>query len=197
MSGTTASSYTAPIDFRISQFPPVVASFADTNSALADIYAFMNQSIRAFIDFCGIGAQLPADAVALAGSSRTLLSGNLNRFYVRAAETINFGSIISLVPVAGVLEVRNANAAGNTRIADGFCSQVGGIAAGSVGEVILGSGVASIGGLIVGQRYWLSITNGLVSNVPATAAGNVEQLLGIGIDATHFFFNCSPMWLQH
>jgi hypothetical protein len=197
MSGTAASSYTAPIDFRVSQSPPVITNIADTNVAIADIYAFMNQTIRTFIDYCGIGPQLTASAVSLAGSSKPLLSGNLNRFYVRAAETVNFGSIISLTPVAGAVECRNANAADATRIADGFCSEVAGIAAGQVGEVILGSGVASIGGLVVGQRYWLSITNGLISNVPATAVGNIEQLLGIGIDSTHFFFHCSPMWLQH
>lgn len=197
MSGTVASSYSAPIDFRIGPNPPVILDIAGTNLAISDIYAFANQTIRAFTDLCGIGQQLPSQWTSLAGNTKTLTCGNLNRFYVTANEAIAFGSIINLFNVGGKIAARNANATSNAKPADGFCSTSNGIAAGAVGEVTLASGVALIGGLVVGQRYWLSTTNGIIANTPAVAAGNIEQMLGIAIDVNHFFFNCSPFWLQH
>lgn len=196
--GSVSGGYTAPVDFRVGQTPPVVANFDDVNSVNNDIYASLQQMINALVNYCGIGPQLASNWSLLAGSSKTLLSGNLRRFYAVAAETVNQGAIISLTgPVGGAVQIRNANATNNTRIADGFCSTTGGITAGASGEVILGSGVVAINGLTPGQRYWLSTTNGLLQNVPATAAGNVEQILGIAIDATHFWFNTNGFWIQH
>lgn len=195
--GSVSGGYTAPIDFRIGQTPPPVASFDDVNSINGEIYASLQQMINALVNYCGIGPQLASNWSLLAGSSRTLLSANLRRFYAVAAENIGQGAIVSLVGSGGAVQVRNANATNNTRIADGFCSTSGGITAGAAGEVILGSGVVAINGLTPGQRYWLATTNGLIQNVPATAAGNVEQILGIAIDATHFWFNTNGFWIQH
>lgn len=164
--------------------------------AIEELYAFSFQAIRAFVDYCGIGPQNFVNWSLLAGNPRTLLAGNLNRLYVVASEAIAQGAAVSLFNSAGVLNVRNANATNNTKICDGFCSTPGGIAAGASGEIILNNGVASIGGLTIGQRYWLSTTNGLIANVPAVAAGNIEQYLGIAISSTTFSFNVSN-WLQH
>ena len=196
-SGTQSASFSSPVDFRISQHPPTVRNFNEVELAFAELYAFANQVIRAFTDNCGIGPQVPAMQQTLAGDSRTLLSGNLRRLYVKASEPIVFGGIINLWNNAGLLEVRNANATNNTRVADGFCSAPLGLSTGEIGEVTVGCGIARIGGLVVGQRYWLSTTNGVIANIPSTAAGNVEQLLGIGIDATHFFYSAPSFWLQH
>lgn len=195
--GSVSGGYTAPIDFRIGQTPPPVTSFEDVNSVNTEIYASLQQMINALVNFCGIGPQLASNWSLLAGSSRTLLSGNLRRFYAVAAETVGQGAIISLVGSGGAVQIRNANSTNNTRVADGFCSTSGGITAGAAGEVILGSGVVAINGLTPGQRYWLATTNGLIQNVPATAAGNIEQILGIAIDATHFWFNTNGFWIQH
>ncbi len=98
--------------------------------------------------------------------------------------------------VGGVAQVRNANATDSSRIADGFCTTTGGISSGTVGEVQLFSGVTQFAGLVAGTRYYLSTTNGLVSPTPATAAGNVEQLVGVGIDTTHLAVNLGN-WIQH
>jgi hypothetical protein len=197
VSGTLPASYNSPVDFRISQSPPVINNLTDANQAIADIYACLQQVIRTFVDIGGIGQQTSALWPALNGTTRGLTEGNTRRLICRATENILFGAIISLIAGGdGIIQARNANATNNTRIADGYCSTIGGIVAGSLGEVILGTGVVNISGVIVGQRYWLSTISGLISNVPALGAGNVEQLLGIGIDPLHIWFSCG-MWLQH
>lgn len=196
MSGTLPASYSSPVDFRISQSPPIITNVTDVNFAVADLYAFGQQVIHTFVDIVGIGPQVLPRQQALEGSPSTLTMGNQHRFYIRASETIILGAVISLFNNAGTLEARNANATNNQRIADGFCSNPGGIAAGEIGEVILLTGIAIIGNLIIGQRYWLSTVNGAIQNGPATAVGNIEQYLGIAIDSTHFLFNCN-VWAQH
>lgn len=195
MSGSGA--FLSPIDFRIStQIPNGEKLGREEAAAIGELYSFSFQTIHAFVDYCGIGPQTPSIWSLLAGNPKTLLAGNLNRLYVTASETIAYGAAISLTNVAGALRVRKANATDNTRICDGFCCFPGGITIGEVGEVILNSGLAPVAGLVVGARYWLSTTAGLISNAPAVGAGNIEQYLGIAITTTSLSFNISN-WLQH
>jgi len=196
MSGQAAL-YSSPVDFRVGQTPPQINNIADANQAIVDIYAFMQQVIHTFIDIVGIGPQSPLLWPALNGTTRLLTEGNTRRLILRATEDISFGAIISLVAGGdGKIQARNAIATSAATVADGFCSQSTGILAGDLGEVTLGCGVVVIGSVVVGQRYWLSLLPGLISNVPPVAAGNVEQLLGIGIDTSHLWFSCG-LWLQH
>lgn len=196
--GSISGGYSAPVDFRIAQTPPVISTFQDVDAMAEEVYAAIQQLINSLVNYCGIGQQLPANWALLAGSSSTLLTANLRRFYAIASENINYGAIISLVNGgSGTVKARNANATNNTRIADGYCSTLGGVTAGNPGEFILGSGVAVINGLVPGQRYWLSLVNGLIQNAAPVAAGNAEQLLGIAIDSTHFFYNSNGFWIQH
>jgi hypothetical protein len=187
--------YSSPVNFFISQSPPEEVP-DDTKSAFAEVYNAIQNIIQALVNQAGIGPQPGPNWAQLAGTSITLLSGNLTRFYAIATESISFGAMISIVNVGGIAQVRNANATNNTRIADGFCSTVGGIAAGTVGEVQLATGVTSFSGLTPGTRYFLGTVNGLVSAAPATAAGNVEQFIGVAIDSTHLFVNLGS-WVQH
>lgn len=197
MSGGITSQYNSPIDFRLSQSVINEGNIdPGSRAAIEELYAFGFQVIRAFVDYSGIGSQNFSNWSLLAGNPKTLLAGNLNRLYVIASETIVQGAAISLFNNAGVLNVRNANATNNTRICDGFCSSPGGILAGSPGEIIRSNGVASIGGLTIGQRYWVSIINGLIVAVPPVAAGNIEQYVGIAISSTVLSFNISN-WFQH
>lgn len=178
--------YNSPVDFRIAQVPPPGVP-KEVYSVLSPIYAFAGQVIQALCQYCGIGARVADDWPLLSGSTTTLLSGNLRRFYGLATEAISAGAIITLYNNAGTIAIRNANATNNTKIADGFCSTVGGIAAGAVGEVILTTGVLETAGLTVGDRYWLALVNGTITNVAPVAAGNVEQYIGRAIDATHLY----------
>lgn len=197
MSGTRPASYSSPVDFRIGQTPPGVANFNEAQNAVADIYASLQQMIHTFIDIGGIGPQPAALWEALNGSTRGLTEGNTRRLICRASQTLLFGNIISLhIGSDGKIQSRLAAATSATLVADGFCSQPGGIIGGQLGEVILGAGVVLLNGIVVGQRYWLAPTPGLIIDAPPVAAGQVEQYLGIGIDTTHLWFQCG-MWLQH
>lgn len=189
--------YNSSVDFRIGQSPPDNLS-PEMKAALAELYNSVQLIIAAFIDQCGISQQLPSlwQQTAEQAPDSTLNSGNLNRLYVQASENIAFGAAVSLHNVAGVLQARNANAANNTKACDGFCTTVGGILATGYGEVQLHSGIATIVGLTVGSRYYLSTVNGLVAAAAAVAAGNIEQYLGVAITATSLAFNIH-YWIQH
>lgn len=186
--------YSAPVDFRIGQQPPSGLPEA-TQTAFAELYSFSNQVIRTFTDYCGIAPPIVGLWPQIFGSPRTILRNNLNRLYVLTSEDIPLGSAVNLYNDAGTLTARKANAADNTKPCDGFsCLQD--TASGLICEVILQVGLVPVGGVVIGQRYWLSTTSGIIANTPAVAAGNIEQYIGIGIDTTHVAFNVN-FWLQH
>lgn len=189
-------SYNLPLDYRIPSAPPPDATKNLANT-FGQIYDAMQQVLRTFVQYCGVGPRNPDDWSILAGSPTTLLSGNLRRFYVTASEAITYGAMVSLFSSAGVLKVRNANATNNTRPCDGYCSTPGGIALGVTGEVILSTGLlGSLVGLVIGQRYYLGTANGALSTVAPVAAGNIEQYLGIAITTTDLYVN-TGYWIQH
>lgn len=196
MGSPAGFSYNSPVSFFIGQVPPEGVTDPAAASGLAELYGAVQNIIQVFINNCGIGPQDPSLWTALAGGASTLQSGNLTRFYATATEAILFGALINITPVAGVCCVRNANATDNTRPADGYCSTQGGISSNAAGECQLATGTMSVTGLTPGTRYWLSTVNGLLSTVPATAAGNIEQYIGIAIDATDLFVNIAH-WIQH
>lgn len=194
MSGTRLQ-YNAPVDFRIAQTPPDDIP-PEYRVAFSAIYNSIQQVIRALTDNCGIGPQSFDRWSQLAGSPSTLLSGNLNRLYVEASEDIDYGAAITLYNAAGTLTCRNANATDATKPAKGFCTTSGGIAALTPGEVQITTGVAAISGLTPGAPYFLSTTNGLITNVPAVGAGNIEQYIGFAISTDALAFN-TGYWIQH
>lgn len=113
-----------------------------------------------------------------------------------ASENIAYGAAISFHDVAGVLNVRNANATNNTKPCQGFCSAPLGLTTGNSGPSLTGVGVTPIGGLTIGDSYYLSTTDGLVAPTPAVAVGNIEQFLGFATSTTSLRFNVSS-WRQH
>lgn len=196
---STSGQFNSPVDFRLSLQPPK-SPLPQLQPMIDEIYNSLEQVFQTLINNCGIGPQLSASwtEIATQNPASTLLEGNLTRLYVKSSEQINFGAAINLFNNSGVLFVRNANAAsGAVKHCHGFCSASGGIASQSYGEVQLGHGVAVIGSLTVGQEYWLASSGpGLVANAPQTAAGQLEQFLGVAIDTTHLWFN-TGYWTQH
>lgn len=191
-----AQAYNAPVNFFISQQPPTGISDPPAAEAIAELYNAAQNIIQALVNYCGIGPQSQSLWSQLAASPSTLLAGNLNRFYVTASENIQFGAMINLFGNSGVVNARNANATDNTKPADGFCSTSGGIAAAGVGEVQLGHGLNLFNGLTPGTRYFLDTSPGLVTATKPTAVGNIEQYVGIAIDANDLFVNLG-YWIQH
>lgn len=196
MSGSIITSqYNAPTDFRIAQLTPDEVP-PEYRAAFTQIYSAIQQLISTLINNCGIAPRNSSEWLQLAGSSVTILGGNMNRFYVTATENISYGAAINLYNNAGTINVRNANATDNTKPCRGFCSNSNGIAAGQVGEVQVNTGVVSITGLTPGSNYYLSTTSGLIAPTPAVATGNIEQYAGFAISNTVLLFNAGT-WIQH
>lgn len=154
------------------------------------LYLAFQNIIQTLIYFCGIAPRSQSALLTSRNDPTAFLANNMHRFYAQASESILQGAAVNLFASVGVLFVRNANATDGSKPCDGFCSQTGGIAAGSVGEVILGDGMisGSLSGLVPGSRYYLSTSAGQYTTVPPTSSGNLQQSLGIAIDATNFRF---------
>lgn len=153
------------------------------------IYIAFQNIIQTLIYYCGISPR-PANMIFSSNNDPTaILANNTHRFYTQATENISAGAAINLTAVDSILQVRNANATDNTKPCDGFCSQSGGILVGQVGEVILGDGCNSnLQGLVAGSRYYLDVNSGNYTATPPTAAGNLQQSLGIALTTTSLRF---------
>lgn len=129
----------------------------------------------------------------------TLLRHQAGRLYVEASEAINNGHFINLHNDAGVLKCRKAQGtSGAVRPAHGFCSTSGGIIAGERGEVILSQGLLAISGVLPAQAIYLSTAAGQAGTAALTAAGQLEQFLGIGValDLVYVDISLGP-YIQH
>lgn len=189
MSSSTANyQYNSPTDFRIQQLTPEDVP-PEFRAAFSQIYGAIQQIIFAMVNNAGIGPRNSGQWSDLAGTAATLLSGNLNRLYIEAAENIAYGAAVNVYNSAGVIVGRNANATDSSKPCHGFCTLVGGIVAGTVGEIQIGSGVAAISSLTPGTAYFLSTTNGLLSAFPPNTVGNIAQYVGFAVTSTTLAFN--------
>lgn len=126
--------------------------------------------------------------------SDTIKTQNLNRVYVKATEALAFGELVKYELVAGVFQARKANANSATPYqAQGFCSQIGGIALGAYGETQCGIGLCTgITGLTVGTAYYLSTVAGLITNSKPIAP-NIQQPVGFALGVSLLYFMCPPV----
>lgn len=188
--------YSSPIDFRITKDPQPVTSDRASYQNFKDVYDSIQQIIYTFIKYLGVGtfdrsfwSSLSADPGQL------LFEGNLNKIYIIAKVAIAAGQYISLINDAGVLKAQLASGVvGSTFWADGYSTGI--VAAGSVGEFILGRGNNKyLSGLTIGQRYWIG-GPGAVRTTPATLAGQLEQYIGIAVTTTELATSIAPA-IQH
>ena len=191
-------SYSAPVNFNIPQNAPDLTDVPQNmQGIISDIYTNFQQIIQGLVNQCGIGQQLPSNWASLAATpGSTILASNMGRLYAVASEAIPQGALVNFWLNGSVLNARNANATNNTKPAQGYCSTGGGLAANAPGEFIVNGGTIAITGLVVGARYYLSTTNGLVSATPATASGNIEQYVGFAAQTNLLVFNCG-YFVQH
>lgn len=132
--------------------------------------------------------------------SDTLLRAFAGRLYVTAGEALNAGDFVNLYLDAGILKARKANAAaGNNRPAKGYCSTSGGILLGEIGEVILTQGLLGVTGVVIGTEYYLSAAvPGVITATPPTAAGQLEQFIGTGVDTNLLYVDiASGRYINH
>lgn len=185
-------SYSTPVDFRITSDPqPSGNSKSDYN--FQELYDFVRQAILTFVQYCGIGTFDTSLWANLATTPSALLfAGNVNKIYVVFSVDATPGKLINLFNNSGVLNARLAIATSLSTMADGYCT--GTVAAGDVGEVILGSGCNPYhSSLTLGARYWLStVTAGNVQTAAPTAAGTISQYVGMAIDVVNINTNLGP-----
>lgn len=137
--------------------------------------------------------QLSPAEMAQSDQFDQLLVHRYNRLKIRAAETLGFGQAVHLILTGGVVEGRLANATDDTRPCHGLCDVPLGIPAGGWGEIIFMNGrSAGIGGTVFGARYFLSTTAGGVQISPPSTAGNIVQLLGVGLGSAGFYLQIVP-----
>jgi hypothetical protein len=164
--------------------------------ALEPVYDAIQQILASFQSLVGTGQYSPQADWPNLTPDITVFPQFHNRLYVIAGEAIAYGAMVSLYSNAGVLTARNANATDNTKPCIGFCSNIGGIANGTVGEIILMRGLMATNGLTVGQLYWLSTSNGQITATRPVAAGNIEQFIGIALSTTLLLTNIGG-YIQH
>lgn len=110
----------------------------------------------------------------------TILNQNTQRLYVKFSEAVAYGQVVNLWNNSTVLGARLASASAATP-AHGWCSTAGGVAVGAYGEIMLGGLCTAIGGLTIGQTYYLGNTAGAI----APTAGTLSQKLGYAIGANY------------
>jgi hypothetical protein len=160
------------------QFPTNVDSRIEPD--LRDIY----NAIRTFSDQIGqYGGFEEALEVYKNADNVTYTAGPYKRrVYCEALEAMPYGSIVHLLDSGGELKARYANATDDTRVAFGINNTPGVCNIGDTIEVALpGCYVTSIGGLTRGVIYYLSTTNGLITNAPPGAVGNIIQSIGFAL----------------
>lgn len=183
----------SPINLRLDQVPPDALPI-ELQNALFPLYNAFQQVLSAFQSFVGV-SQWDQEIWSQLDPSQTIFPQFHNRLYVIASEAINAGAPINLFSNAGVLNVRNANATNNTKPAQGVASM--NIAALAMGEVILGHAlVTATAAFVIGTVYYLATANGQYTSVAPVAAGNIEQFLGVALNANELFFNCAG-WITH
>ena len=162
------------------------------------LYQALNNLAAQISELSGIDAQ-DSSVWSQLTVDQTLWQINPGRFYAKQNEAVAFGACVSLFLVGAELQVRNANATGNAKQAIGFVSSTNHVVAvGSFCEVTVSIGlITGIGGLIAGSRYFLSTTNGIITNTAPVAAGNIEQVVGVAFAANRLLMNIDRAFIQH
>jgi hypothetical protein len=123
----------------------------------------------------------------------SLIDSREQRIYVKALETINYGSLITLVVDGGRLAAWKADASVLTKSAHGICDQVGGIAAGTYGDCLFIRGPpASVAGTALGATYYLS-TTGAMQILSPTADSVLNQVVAVGLGSAGIYLNIEPV----
>jgi len=184
------------INLGLSASVPDVFKDPEVRAATELYIRSFNNLIAAIEQYCGVSQKAITDWSTLAPSD-TLLRQNLGRMYCKAFEPIGVGAFVNIFLSGGVAQMRNARS-DTPRKAHGYNNSGRAIVAGDYGEVIMGQGLLTISGLAAGSEIYLSTTPGSASTTPDTAAGHLEQYLGIGVSANLAYIDITMgQYIQH
>lgn len=138
------------------------------------------------------GAANDGDLVALGADGKldaSLMPAGFgqNTIPAVAAESLAAHDVVNLYNNAGTINVRKADATAEGKEANGFVTAAYALGA-SATVYTEGNILSGMSGLTPGARYYLSTTPGQVTAVPVSAAGNVDQCVGVAASDTTLVF---------
>ncbi len=179
-----------PIDVRLPLTPDLSGEVpVEITAEFNRIYNAIRQLQIGATAYTGAAAQDTA-VQSVVTPDQTIINQNMNRLYIKASVNIAFGQMVRLTnPGGGIIGGKLSDATTiNSFGVNAWCSTVGGIAAGSFGEVICGPGLCNgVSGLTIGTMYWASTTPGAITSVKPSPG--MQQLVGIGLGANLLYFN--------
>ena len=156
---------------------------------LEPLYIALHSVNKNFIYACGVNRIAATDYEKYNENPALIQPHNLNRLIVTAGVALSFGSLINLHLDGSTVKARLA-VGGSTADyrAMGFCNVPGGVDAGDLVEVIIGTGLLAVEGATVGGWYYLSTSAGTLT-VTAPGSGLI-QTVGHGILPGYVYINC-------
>jgi hypothetical protein len=137
--------------------------------------------------------QYDASEQAIIDQFTGLSNSRGRRIYVRALETIPYGALVTLSIDGSRLAASLADAATLTKPAHAICDMPLGIASGSDGACIFGSGMCKgVSGTTLGTTYYLSAAGAMQSTVPAADA-SIKQIVATGLGSAGVMLNIQPV----
>lgn len=161
---------------------------------LLPIYRALQNLLRGTSQYCGIDAPDSSLWSELTYQD-TLLESQLTRLYPIASVAINRGQVVNLFNSAGVLNARLAQATSAATMMHGVANTAA--APGQRFEMYwMRALLDSIGGLTIGQLYYLSTVAGAVQSARPAAAGNIIQSAGLALAGSTFLMDCTLQYIQ-
>lgn len=147
---------------------------------LEPLYFALHSIGNNFLYSCGTARLAGSEYNKYLASPSLVQPQNLNRLIVTAGVALDFGSLIGLELVGDVVTAKLAKGGPTDSLrAVGYCNVPGGVAMGSLCEVIIGVGLLGVSGATVGTGYYLSETAGTVGTFPP--GSGLVQFVGVGI----------------
>lgn len=137
--------------------------------------------------YTGVGGYPQSDWNSI-GNSALIVQGQ-TKVYIKATDTFSAGKLVCIRDIGGVANALLAIAVStDLRPCHGFAT--GPAAANGYVEVVLFGLYPFAGGLVTGQKYYLSNgTYGSFTAVNPSGTGNIRQAIGYALSPTSIWFN--------
>lgn len=170
-----------------SGLPSYPSGLKDENAALVlPLYRAVNSLAQQLANNVG-EVQLNAAELSQTSPFSFLSNARTNKLTVRASVALNFGQLVNLTETTpGIIDAVLADSATSVA-AHGVVDTIGGIAAGSYGQVVFMTGrTQGIAGATFGTTYYLGAA-GAVQNAPPGTG--LVQKVGVGLGSGGFYLN--------
>jgi len=137
--------------------------------------------------------QYTADEQAGLNPFTYMLNVRPNTVLATATVDLPFGTLVNLFVSGTVVSAKKATNADMTTPAHGVVATVGGVLAGQRVEITFMQGICTgVSGTVFGAQYWLG-TDGVMQNTAPTTAGQNKQPVAIGLGSVGVYLNIPTM----